>query len=372
MRRDPLRNFCVVKDKEGLSAQPPSGVHSDTKEALKRMKELPKPEPRTVALVTGLAVGLAIAVHDIFFVVAVLVALVGPIEAAVRWIHKRVTSPGPRAPALAKAPQNIRRVERSRYFPGLTSFVTVAFLTGFLVIPGESLLYGGRSDSTPKGVLALSKPTTLAKTSTEIERGPRGKSQIALTFDAGANAECFEDLITALESARVHSTFFITGNWVQRNSHCAEAITKHGHEVGNHTWNHLDLTRQSDEIVREEITRAEDLLTEISGQSPRPRWRAPFGARDERVLRIASNLGYRSIYWTIDSLDSMEPRKTSEFLIDRITSKTNSELDGAIILMHVGEKSTADALPTIIANLQNRGFQLVTVSKLLESSPKRP
>jgi len=87
------------------------------------------------------------------------------------------------------------------------------------------------------------------------------------------------------------------------------------------------------------------------------------------VLRIAANLGYRSIYWTLDSLDSLEPRKSPEFLIDRITSKSDAELDGAIILMHVGEKSTADALPAIIANLQGRGFRLVTVSTLLLSAP---
>jgi peptidoglycan/xylan/chitin deacetylase (PgdA/CDA1 family) len=232
------------------------------------------------------------------------------------------------------------------------------------------VLQAGYPVPAPKPAPPLSKPEKPIRTSTEIERGPRGKSQIALTFDAGANAECFEDLIAALEKAQVHSTFFITGNFAQRKSDCAKAITKHGHEIGNHTWNHLDLTRQSDEIVREEITRAEDLLTEISGQTPRPRWRAPFGARDARVLRIAASLGYRSIYWTIDSLDSMEPRKTSQFLIDRITSITDTQLDGAIILMHVGEKSTTDALPAIIANLQGRGFRLVTVSKLLEAAPK--
>lgn len=202
----------------------------------------------------------------------------------------------------------------------------------------------------------------------EVVRGPRGKSEIAMTFDAGANAECFDDLIAALETARVHSTFFITGNFAQRHEPCAKAITKHGHELGNHTWNHADLTKQSDEMVREEITRAETLLTDISGQSPRPRLRAPFGERNERVLRIAANLGYRSIYWTIDSLDSMEPRKSPEFLINRITSKTDAELDGAIILMHVGEKSTAAALPAIIADLQGRGFKLVTVSTLLGSA----
>lgn len=262
---------------------------------------------------------------------------------------------------------------RLHYFPGVTAVVTIALITGLLVIPGKSVLSGDRSDSVqPKPFLAISGPAKLAKTATEIERGPRGNSQIALTFDAGANAECFEDLVAALGSARVHSTFFITGNWAQRNMDCAKAITKHGHEIGNHTWNHLALPKYSDEVVREEITRAEALLTEISGQTPRPRLRAPFGERNERVLRIAANLGYRSIYWTIDSLDSMEPRKTPDFLVDRITSKTDAELDGAIILMHVGIKSTADALPAIIANLQGRGFKLVTVSTLLRSAAPRP
>ncbi len=204
----------------------------------------------------------------------------------------------------------------------------------------------------------------------EVVRGPQGKSEIALTFDAGGEADCFQDLITALEDAHVQSTFFITGKWANRNRGCAEAITKHGHEVGNHTWNHFDLTRQPDDIVRDEIARTEIFLTEITGQNPRPRWRAPYGSRDNRVLKIANHLGYKSIYWTIDSLDSVSPPKTPQFLINRLTGKTDTQLDGAIILMHVGERSTADALPAIIGNLQARGFHLVTVSKLLQPSGK--
>ena len=199
----------------------------------------------------------------------------------------------------------------------------------------------------------------------EFVRGPRGSSQIALTFDAGANAECFDDLIIALETAKVHSTFFVTGRWAEKNRDCTAAITQHGHEIGNHTWNHPNLTQQPDQVVREEITRAETILTQISGHDPKPLWRAPYGARDARVLKIASNLGYRSIYWTIDTLDGVEPVKTKDFLIDRITSRSDADLDGAIILMHVGERSTASALPPIISNLQGRGFQLVPVSALL-------
>jgi peptidoglycan/xylan/chitin deacetylase (PgdA/CDA1 family) len=204
----------------------------------------------------------------------------------------------------------------------------------------------------------------------ELDRGPRGKKEIALTFDAGADAECFDGLIRPLANAHASSTFFITGRFVHDHSDCAAEITKHGHEVGNHTWSHLDLTRQPDDVVRDEILRAEHAIVQASGQSPRPLWRAPYGARDKRVLKIAASLGYRSIYWTLDSQDGIEPVKTPQFLIDRITSKSNAELNGSIILFHVGVRSTAVALPAIIANLQERGFQLVTISKLLEPAPK--
>lgn len=238
-------------------------------------------------------------------------------------------------------------------------------LLAFCSLPwGDSLLHA--SYAKPGGRNQISKNATTAGPFGEILRGPRGKSEIALTFDAGAEAECFQDLIAALEKTNVHSTFFVTGNWAQKNRDCAAAITKHGHEVGNHTWNHLDLTRQPDAVVREEISRAEVILNELTGQSPRPLWRAPYGERDARVLKIASNLGYRSIYWTVDSLDGVEPIKTTRFLIERITNQTDEQLDGAIVLMHVGVRSTADALPAIIDNLHGRGFRLVTVSKLLE------
>lgn len=199
----------------------------------------------------------------------------------------------------------------------------------------------------------------------EVTRGPLGQGRIALTFDAGGEADCFTDLIKALAHARVASTFFITGKWAYENPDCAREITQQGHEIGNHTWHHVDLTRQPDAVVREEILSTEVFLAGLCRQNPRPLFRAPYGARDTRILRLAHSLGYRSIYWTMDSLDSVDPPKTAQFLVHRITSRTNEQLDGAIILMHVGERSTAEALPAIISNLQSRGFQLVTISTLL-------
>jgi peptidoglycan-N-acetylmuramic acid deacetylase len=241
----------------------------------------------------------------------------------------------------------------------------IALAAVLFSISSSSFLYATHMKS---GADARNRPAGIDKAGAvgEVDRGPRGKNEIALTFDGGAEAECFDDLITALANAHANSTFFITGRFVHDHSDCAAEITKHGHEVGNHTWSHLDLTQQSDDVVRDEIMRAERAIVQASGQSPRPRWRAPYGARDNRVSKIAAALGYRSIYWTLDSQDGVEPVKTSQFLIDRITSKSDAELDGAIILFHVGVRSTADALPAIISNLQARGFQLVTISKLLQ------
>lgn len=255
-------------------------------------------------------------------------------------------------------------IKRAAALARATCIFATIFLAGLLLSIGCSLLQASHPKSEGKSQPSASHIQTRDPFG-EVERGPLGKREIAITFDAGAEAECFEDLLTALANAHASSTFFITGRFAHDHADCAAEITKHGHEVGNHTWSHLNLTQQSDDVVRDEITRAERAILQVSGQDPKPRWRAPYGARDSRVLKIATNLGYRSIYWTLDSLDGVEPAKTPQFLIDRIISKSDTELDGAIILMHVGERSTASALPAIISDLQARDFHLVTISTLL-------
>ena len=260
----------------------------------------------------------------------------------------------------------LKRLRNRRGTTLLRLTSAVALMTVVLFSMGASSLLDAihvKSEASDKNRL---EQTGIIGAFGEIDRGPRGKNEIALTFDAGAEAECFDDLITALAHAHATSTFFITGRFVHDHADCAAEITKYGHEVGNHTWSHLNLTQQPDDVVRDEIMRTERAIVQASGQSPRPRFRAPYGARDKRILKIAASLGYRSIYWTLDSQDGVEPVKTPQFLIDRVTGKSDAELDGTIILMHVGVRSTADALPAIISNLQARGFQLVTVSKLLQ------
>ena len=129
---------------------------------MKRMKDLPKLETRTVALLTGLPIGLGIAVHDIFFVVAALIALVRPMESAGHWIYEHVNHGTLEHRHFVNTPQHMRHIKVCRSFARSTSAVAVAFVTGFLVFSGESLLHARHSVSTsqPAPRLCLRAPAT--------------------------------------------------------------------------------------------------------------------------------------------------------------------------------------------------------------------
>lgn len=200
----------------------------------------------------------------------------------------------------------------------------------------------------------------------EIRRGPPAKRQIALTFDAGSEADSFPELLGVLDRMQVKATFFLTGKWLVRYPQHAERLKISTHAIGNHSWAHPAYTGLSDAAMRSDLLAADTALSEFFGVSIRPLFRPPFGDRDKRVLRILGENGYLSVYWTLDTLDAMEPRKSSGFIARRVIAQTDEALDGAIILAHVGYPETCAAMPVIISNLQTRGFVFVTLSEWLE------
>lgn len=202
----------------------------------------------------------------------------------------------------------------------------------------------------------------------EVVRGAPGRRQIALTFDAGAGADALPELLAALRHASVKCTFFLTGEWVQRYPNSMKQIVADGHEIGNHSWSHSDLTTLSDRDISWEITRADAAIQPFYGRSTHPLFRAPFGARNKRVLKVVDALEYRSIYWSLDSLDSVGAPKSSSFIIARVTTQPDQVLDGAIVLLHVGNATTARALPDILRILKARHFECVSVSSLITTS----
>lgn len=199
-----------------------------------------------------------------------------------------------------------------------------------------------------------------------VQRGRDENPWVALTLDAGASAEPVPGILKTLREHNAKITFFLTGAWIKDNPELTREIVADGHEIANHSFTHPDMRNLSDAAIRKELADTEALLQETAGATSRPFFRPPFGAYDERVLRLVEGEGYLPIYWTLDSLDSVGEPKTPAFLLERVTAKlTREQLRGAIILAHCGSQPTAEALPQILDRFAEMGFEVRTVSDVL-------
>lgn len=198
--------------------------------------------------------------------------------------------------------------------------------------------------------------------STEVDRGNTSRPQIALTFDAGGPATPTAQILDILARHDLHVTWFITGDWAQDNPDLVRRVQSNGHEIGNHTMTHADLTTLPNERVCQELLQADRVLSGITGRTTRPYFRPPNGARNATVRALAANLGYRTVYWTIDTIDWREDA-TPQSITDRVMNNLGN---GVIVLMHAGSTVEAQTLDGLITKIEQRGYQIVSLSQLLK------
>jgi peptidoglycan/xylan/chitin deacetylase (PgdA/CDA1 family) len=195
----------------------------------------------------------------------------------------------------------------------------------------------------------------------ELVRGDPALPLIALTFDAGAGDGAVRQLLNVLRDRGVKSTFFIAGAFAARYPDIVARIAEEGHELANHSYTHPDYRKLSEAEMRSETRRGTAAIEAAAGVRIAPLWRPPFGGRDDRVLRVVEEEGFRSIYWTFDSGDWIEGATT-----DRVRSAVlRQAVAGAVVVHHVSPNATAQAMPDIIDELRSRGFDLVTVSEII-------
>ncbi len=200
---------------------------------------------------------------------------------------------------------------------------------------------------------------------TEWERLPTDRKLVALTFDAGANADGVPSILATLDAQGVPGTFFLTGQWTDQFPQEARAIGNR-YPVGNHSQSHPDFTTLTDAQMRAQLDAAQTRILSRTGQDPRPLFRFPFGARDASSITVVNARGYGSIRWTVDTVGwrGTSGGQSVATVTDRVV---NAARPGAIVLMHVGshpqDGSTldADALPGIIRELRARGYEFTTV-----------
>ena len=190
----------------------------------------------------------------------------------------------------------------------------------------------------------------------EVYTLDRNKKTIAFTFDDGPSDYDLK-LIDLLVDSHSSATFFVVGNRIENFPNSIHKMVEKGMEVGNHTYNHKSLAGLSANAIKSQITKTNDLFRNMTGQELKL-LRPSYGAVNKKVLL---QVGMPVVLWNIDTLDWKT--RNAEKVYDEIVK--NAE-DGDIVLMHSLYKSTVDAVEKSLKELYKKGFQVVSVSKLVE------
>ncbi len=183
--------------------------------------------------------------------------------------------------------------------------------------------------------------------------------KIAISFDATWGAERTPKILEILREYDIKTTYFVTGIWMREYPDWVKKIAEEGHELGNHTDSHPHLSQLSAEQITEELKNVEDMVLELTGKRTKL-FRPPFGEYNNNVIKTADDLGYKTIQWSIDSLDWKNLSK--EAIFERVTGNPHN---GAIILFHNDGLNTPDALPDIIEFYTENGYEIVPISDLI-------
>lgn len=212
----------------------------------------------------------------------------------------------------------------------------------------------------PLLTLVPSPTATLAPAADEVPGQTPGTTDcrvvlcVALTFDDGPSVYT-DGLLDVLKAHEAHATFFVLGRSARVQQQTLARMAQEGHEIGNHSWSHLNFRELGDDQMREELDLTNALVQELTGTSP-PHFRPPYGAYDDRVVTIA---GMPLILWSLDPLDWRD--RDADVVAERMREASA----GAIILAHDIHQSTVDAIPQVLEALTARGIRFVTVSELM-------
>ena len=199
---------------------------------------------------------------------------------------------------------------------------------------------------------------------------------IAMTFDDGPHATLTPKLLDMLAARRLKATFFIIGQNGAEYPDIMKRIVREGHELANHSWSHPNLAKMSDDAVRAQMQKTDEVIQAAAGRRTTV-MRPPYGSITPRQKQwIHEEFGYRTIIWDVDPFDWRRPG--AAVIRDRIVGQTQP---GSIILVHDIHPGSVEAMPDTFDQLMAKGFKFATVSELLAmakpgarptSSPKAP
>lgn len=193
--------------------------------------------------------------------------------------------------------------------------------------------------------------------------GKNDKKIVYLTFDAGYDNGNLIKILDTLDEKDVVGTFFLTGDFLTRFSDLTKEIALRNHIVGNHTWNHKNITKLSNDKLVEEVRSVEEKYFELTGKEMDKFFRPPAGNFNHESLVKIKNLGYSTILWSIAYVDW----KTNEQngIENSVNSVINNLHNGAIILLHTVSEDNSKALPIIIDKIREEGYSIEPLYNLM-------
>lgn len=187
----------------------------------------------------------------------------------------------------------------------------------------------------------------------------RGDNKIALTFDVAWENSNTAELIRILDEFDAQATFFVTGDWCDRYPEDVMMFYEAGHEIQNHSDQHPHVQGMNVNELISDTRACSQKIAMITGEEP-TLYRAPYGEYDDALITTIEGMGLKPIQWDVDSVDWKEP--SPQEITEKVLAGTHS---GSILLFHNDLKNTTEALPDILTQLRDKGFEFVTVSDLI-------
>jgi peptidoglycan/xylan/chitin deacetylase (PgdA/CDA1 family) len=207
-----------------------------------------------------------------------------------------------------------------------------------------------------KNLLGLQDGETKSRLTANLLSLPPVPKLVALTFDDGPHPRYTEDLLKILREHEVRATFFMLGENVEEYPKVARAVSKAGHQIASHSYNHSYAQFSSPDLLRENVERTNAVIRSVTGIQPTA-FRPPGGwlvAEIDAIVRLPI------VLWSVDSRD-WEVRNTEEI----IRNTTEGILPGDIVILHDIYSTTVSSVPMIIETLRKQGYSFVTVDELL-------
>ena len=193
--------------------------------------------------------------------------------------------------------------------------------------------------------------------------GNTGEKVLYLTFDAGYENGCTEKILDVLKKQEVKAAFFLVGNYMERNADLVRRMAEEGHTVGNHTMHHPDMSAITDKAAfSRELQDLESLYKETTGRELPKFYRPPQGIYSEENLKMAKELGYKTVFWSLAYVDwNNDAQPTKEQAFAKLLPRTHP---GAVILLHSTSRTNAEILDELLTKWKEEGYRFGTVEEL--------